>query len=92
MTLSGGMLLLSLHFNHCSKLWQVQDISNTSVGVVHIVPVIITHTALYRRFCSDLAEVISIGTVHDCKSADVVGIINVNTVLLNGKIMIFKNL
>ncbi len=32
-----------------------------------------------------------IGTAHDCRSANVVGIKNVNTVLLNGKIMIFKS-
>ncbi len=31
-----------------------------------------------------------IGTVHDCRSANAVGIRNVNTVLLNGKIVIFK--
>ncbi len=32
-----------------------------------------------------------IGTMHDCRSANVVGIRNVNTVLLNKKIMIFKS-
>ncbi len=34
---------------------------------------------------------LSIGTMHECRSANVVGIGNVNTVLLNGKIMIFKS-
>ncbi len=30
-------------------------------------------------------------TGHDCRSANIVGIKNVNAVLLNGKIMIFEN-
>ncbi len=38
-----------------------------------------------------LAVIREVGTVHDCRSTNIVGIGNVNTVLLNGKIVIFKS-
>ncbi len=40
----------------------------------------------------DQIYILTIETVHNCRSANVVGIRNVNTVLLNGKIRILKSL
>ncbi len=46
----------------------------------------------YAIWCSHIKnKLLGTGTVHDCRSANIVGIRNVNTVLLNGKIVIFKS-